>query len=257
MRGGIRVSLLSRNELAREGLRRILTSEEFVVCSSGADLDDLSVADPAEADPHIIIVDDAPASRTVESCRELSERYPNTRVVLLAENFEFEEVALAFGCGVDGYIVKEISCEPLIESLRLVALGEKVLPSQLARSLGAVSVGTVAEDWHENVSAAGLSTREVEILWCLTLGMANKVASRRLSISEATVKVHVKAILRKLRVANRTQAAIWAVKHGFERQAQSDASAQFANPEHDILSTPTDLGRLAIGQVNGAPIAVA
>ena len=235
--GGIRVSLLSRNELAREGLRRILISEEFQVCGSGADVAALPLADQADAnpDPDIVIVDDLRDGQVVESCRELSERYPNTRVVLLADDFEFEEVALAFGCGVDGYIIKEISCEPLIESLRLVALGEKVLPSQLARNLGAVSVGTVADDWHENVAAAGLSSREVEILWCLTLGMANKVVSRRLNISEATVKVHVKAILRKLKVANRTQAAIWAVKHGFERQVQADPHAQPATSEIEIL----------------------
>jgi two-component system, NarL family, nitrate/nitrite response regulator NarL len=220
MTDSIRVALLSRNELAREGLRRILMSQDFVVCNSAADATALSLEEPSEGEPHIIIVDKVPGSDALQSCRELSERYPRARLVLLADNFEIEEVALAFGSGVAGYIVKEISCEPLIESLRLVALGEKVLPSQLASNLGAVSLGSVAEDWHENVSAAGLSEREVEILWCLTMGMANKVVSRRLNISEATVKVHVKAILRKLKVANRTQAAIWAVKHGFERQAE-------------------------------------
>jgi two-component system, NarL family, nitrate/nitrite response regulator NarL len=215
----IRVALLGRNELAREGLRRILIAQDFVVCAAAADPTAFDVEQPAEGEPEIIIVDEMPGTDALESCRELGERYPKARFVLLADNFEMEEVALAFGSGIDGYIVKEISCEPLIESLRLVALGEKVLPSQLASNLGAVSLGTVTEDWHENVSAACLSEREVEILWCLTLGMANKVVSRRLNISEATVKVHVKAILRKLKVANRTQAAIWAVKHGFERHA--------------------------------------
>jgi two-component system, NarL family, nitrate/nitrite response regulator NarL len=233
--GGIRVSLLSRNELAREGLRRILLSEQFQVCGSGANLAALPLCTSSEENPHIMIVDDVSGAEAIESCREVSERFPNTRVVLLADDFELEEVALAFGCGIDGYIIKEISCEPLIESLRLVALGEKVLPSQLAMNLGAVSVGAVAEDWHENVSAAGLSGREVEILWCLALGMANKVVSRRLSISEATVKVHVKAILRKLKVANRTQAAIWAVKHGYERQAQAEQPAQLAASPCAIL----------------------
>jgi two-component system nitrate/nitrite response regulator NarL len=233
--GGIRVSLLSRNELAREGLRRILISEEFEICGSGVEVAALPLNGLVDESPDIVILDDMRDGQVLENCRQLNERYPNTHVVLLANDFELEEVAQAFGCGVDGYIIKEISCEPLIESLRLVALGEKVLPSQLAMNLGAISVGPVAEDWRENVSASGLSGREVEILWCLTLGMANKVASRRLKISEATVKVHVKAILRKLKVANRTQAAIWAVKHGFERQAQADQQAQEVCPEHEIL----------------------
>jgi two-component system, NarL family, nitrate/nitrite response regulator NarL len=233
MAESIRVALLSRNELAREGLRRILMSQDFVVCNSAADATSLEFEVSSEGEPHIIIVDKVPGSDALESCRELSERYPRARLVLLADNFEIEEVALAFGSGIDGYFVKEISCEPLVESLRLVALGEKVLPSQLANNLGAISLGSVAEDWHDNISASGLSEREVEILWCLTTGMANKVVSRRLHISEATVKVHVKAILRKLKVANRTQAAIWAVKHGFERQSE-----QAEEPVELIAASP-------------------
>ena len=133
-------------------------------------------------------------------------------------DYEFDEVALAFGNGIDGYIVKEISCEPLIESLKLVALGEKVLPSQLARTLSDFHPRFESGNQHDTASAACLSEREAEILRCLTVGMANKVMSRLLNISEATVKVHVKAILRKLRLSNRTQAAIWAIKHGFEQQ---------------------------------------
>lgn len=222
----IDVSLLGRNEIAREGLRRILLSDQFDVRSSATDAASLTgpCASGETTRPHIIIIDDAPGSDPIGSCRELSERYPNARLVLLADDYEFDEVALAFGCGIDGYIVKEISCEPLIESLKLVALGEKVLPSQLARNLSFVSAGASGEDWHDSVAVAGLSDREVEILRCLTLGLANKVVSRRLNISEATVKVHVKAILRKLRVANRTQAAIWAIKHGFERMPPAEGS---------------------------------
>jgi two-component system nitrate/nitrite response regulator NarL len=234
MAEAIRLGLLSRNELAREGLRRILTAQDFVVCTSAAEP---SALEPnGSGEPDIIIVDKVPGTDALESCRELSERYPKARLVVLADDFEVEEVALAFGSGIDGYIVKEISCEPLIESLRLVALGEKVLPSQLANNLSAMSLGSVDEDWHENISAAALSEREVEILWCLTLGMANKVVSRRLDISEATVKVHVKAILRKLKVANRTQAAIWAVKHGFERHA-----AKAEQPMQELLASSSQL----------------
>ena len=236
MKQGIHISLLGRNELAREGLRRILSSEQFVVCSSAADAASLSLSKEDEMEMHIIIVDDAPNSHAIESCRELSERYPNARVVLLADFFEMEEVALAFGCAtVDGYIIKEISCEPLIESLKLVALGEKVFPSQLAGNLNMLSIGVVGEDWFDNVSTAGLSEREVEILRCLTMGLANKVVSRRLNISEATVKVHVKAILRKLRVANRTQAAIWAVRHGFENQSIAEPGLLAPAAKAEIL----------------------
>src|SRR3546814_5032995 len=86
------------------------------------------------------------------------------------------------------------------------------MPSQLARTFANGDAGFKRNNWRESIADVNLSEREVEILRCLILGYANKVISRRLDISEATVKVHVKAILRKLRVSNRTQAAIWAVK---------------------------------------------
>lgn len=214
----IDISLLSQNEIAREGLRRILISEEFHVRNSAVSAESfVPVEGTGRAErPHIIILDDPQDPR--ESCRDLSERFPHAHLVVLAEDFDLEEVALAFGCGIDGYIVKEISCAPLIESLKLVALGEKVLPSQLAHNLGSVYHATpIIADGHEGRLVSDLSAREIEILKCLMHGLPNKVACRQLNISEATVKVHVKAILRKLRVANRTQAAIWAVKHGFDR----------------------------------------
>src|SRR3546814_2865264 len=105
-------------------------------------------------------------------------------------------------------LVKEISCEPLISSLHWVALGEKVMPTQIARTVANGVAGFKRNNWRESIADVNWSEREVEILRCLILGYANKVISRRLDISEATVKVHVKAILRKLRVSNRTQAEI-------------------------------------------------
>src|SRR3982750_605549 len=97
-REGIRVALLSRNELAREGLRRILISQDFVVCGSVRDSTALASGQTKDGDPEIIIVDNA-GSAALETCRELNERYPQARLVLLADNFDIEEVALAFGRG--------------------------------------------------------------------------------------------------------------------------------------------------------------
>lgn len=214
----IQISLLGRNEIVREGLRRILTEEHFQVTSSVEEFGQLAAPtdDQRGAQSHIILIDNGPDQFGLENCRKLQQRFPGAHLVLLADEFEYEEVAEAFRCGVDGYIVKEISCEPLISSLHLVAMGEKVMPSQLAGTLANGSGTPRPRNWRESIADVNLSDREVEILRCLILGYANKVISRRLDISEATVKVHVKAILRKLRVSNRTQAAIWAVKRGLE-----------------------------------------
>src|SRR3546814_6341279 len=115
-----------------EGLKRILTDEHFRVTSSVEDARQLNtpLAGPEEERSHIIIIDNGPDHFGADNCRKLQQRFPDAHLVVLADEFQYDEVAEAFRFGVDGYIVKEISCEPLISSLHLVALGEKVMPSK-------------------------------------------------------------------------------------------------------------------------------
>jgi two-component system nitrate/nitrite response regulator NarL len=101
-------------------------------------------------------------------------------------------------------------------------MGEKVLPSQFAQNLGKREFRSGRGDWLANIATLNLSDREIQIMRYLVLGCPNKVISRRLGISEATVKVYVKAILRKLQVTNRTQAAIWAVQRGLDSIDEGD-----------------------------------
>jgi two-component system nitrate/nitrite response regulator NarL len=122
----------------------------------------------------------------------------------------------AFNAGVHGFIVKRMGCESLVASLSLAAVGEKVLPSQLASQLGEVMVNNSLSEAKTADLAELLSDRELETMRYLLGGNPNKVIANHLEVSEATVKVHVKSILRKLGVRNRTQAAIWAVNNGVE-----------------------------------------
>jgi two-component system nitrate/nitrite response regulator NarL len=212
MSGDIEVALLSSNGILREGLRHILVERALKVTSAVSDPEKISFP-PMMTDGirHIIIVDDGFAKEGMQLCPRLREQHPGALLVILADHFDFDSVATAFRWGVDGYLVKEISSEPLIGALRLVALGEKVLPSELATCMGE---RPYASGWTVNLSDVNLSEREMQVLQLLILGSANKVIGRCLGICEATVKVHVKAALRKLQVSNRTQAAIWAVQRG-------------------------------------------
>ena len=219
----VQISLVGKNEIAREGLRQILSSEKFYIRESVADPSGIlaSLKIPAiGGDPHVIIVDNSFEDSGLEICRAIAAIKSNVRLVLLADQYVFENVALAFQLGVDAVIIKEISCGPLIESISLVALGEKVFPSQLVNNLTNCAPTEISNDWAANAIATGLSAREVDILESIMKGMANKVIARQFDICEATVKVHVKAILRKLGVENRTQAATWAVKQGIGSPVQ-------------------------------------
>lgn len=135
----------------------------------------------------------------------------------------------AFANGVDGVLMKKTSRDPMVSILDLIALGEKIVPSHLISELGTVNIGPSLADWDQVKSGGNLSDREIAILRCLIDGDANKIISRRLGIAEATVKVHVKAILRKLHVLNRTQAAIWAVNKGFAREPPAGTANGAAN----------------------------
>ena len=166
------------------------------------------------------------ARRLVESSRK--ELQPLTEKI--AATLDFDSMIDVFRAGANGYIVKDIECQSLIESLKLVALGETVLPSQLVKHLPLRSAMANSNLNDGSELLESLSERELETLRCLIMGYPNKVIAYRLDISEATVKVHVKAILRKLGVQNRTQAAIWAVNNGLDANAAcATLAAEFSH----------------------------
>ncbi len=214
----IQVIIFSQNEILREGLRRILEDQGFNVEQTVSKAAEVTID---RAQSGIFLVEGNHLDSDLSFCRDLRDRFPNQRIALIMDNYSIEDVINAFATrAVDGYFVKAISCEPLAASLRLIAMGEKVLPSELAESL-CNNFAIASPGWTGSCVGANLSNREVEILRCLVAGESNKVISRRLSIADATVKVHIKAILRKLLLHNRTQAAIWAVQRGLTAEPPS------------------------------------
>jgi two-component system, NarL family, nitrate/nitrite response regulator NarL len=207
----INVSILGLNPILLEGLGRILAENDFEVHQV---VDDPAKLTGVESDlngSHLILIESFAGAQGADFLLSLRHRFPSARLVLLVEDFDLAAMIDSFRAGAHGYIVKKMSVAPLIASLRLVAMGEKVMPSFLADVLPEMATSPVSPGASQSLEAAGLSSREVDILLGLIAGHPNKVISRQLNISEATVKVHVKAILRKVGVQNRTQAAIWAV----------------------------------------------
>jgi two-component system nitrate/nitrite response regulator NarL len=153
----------------------------------------------------------------------LREQYPQTKIVVIGDQVDLDTIKRGLAAGLNGFCLTSSGREILIKSLEMVMLGETVLPSTLVCSM-LNSPSWKSEPGHRIHAARSevttldprahkLSTREAEILECLMEGAPNKVIARRFDVAEATVKVHVKAILRKIGAANRTQAAIWATEH--------------------------------------------
>jgi len=212
---------IDRNQLFREGLRRILHETPFKILGEASSLRD-GIDQIASLNPHLIIVDTNVTQKPSANCARESlidlmvgveSASARARVVMLTDTVAIPRLANALGAGLGGYLLKDMSAEALKQSLQLVHLGETVFPTDLADLLinnRFVALGSNGSDGRNE----GLSGRETEILSCLVNGHSNKAIANQLEITEGTVKVHLKGILKKIHVNNRTQAAIWAVQNG-------------------------------------------
>jgi two-component system, NarL family, nitrate/nitrite response regulator NarL len=209
----IQVGIVCSSDIVREGVRRILTSRMLAVVAVGDSVSHL-LDDNKELALNLIVIVGDPENVDTEQWREARNTFPDARLALTLSPFDIDLVTKAFEQGVDGVLTEDLSSDQMAASLRLIASGQKVVPSRVLEHL------LDTQHVYDGVQVEGagptssFSDRETMILRCLVAGDANKVISRRLGITEAMVKVHIKSILRKLNVTNRTQAAIWAVAHG-------------------------------------------
>jgi two-component system, NarL family, nitrate/nitrite response regulator NarL len=209
----ITVVLVGTNRLFRQGLRRLLDPEQFVVAGEARDLAMLDALIGERLAPDLVVADlNGCHDADLERLRCLRADHDELRVVVLANTLCLADMARLLNAGADGYLVNELSAEALSLSLLLVMQGEKVLPSTLAGVLA--SERAEARNGVLVQARRNLTERERQILTCLLNGHSNKHIARALTISEGTVKVHLKSLMKKIAAANRTQAALWARNHG-------------------------------------------
>jgi len=221
------VFLIDASRLFREGLRRLFSDSSFAVAHESFSIEDaLPFIESLQTSLVLVDLSDCGEALTGR-IGQIRAAAPRTRIVVLTEAIRVNRLADALSVGVDGYLLKNMSADALHQSLRLVLLGEKVFPTDLAHLLTngrIVSRSDSGQMGHFN----GLSDREMQILGCLLNGAQNKQIAHELKISDGTVKVHLKAILKKIHVQNRTQAAIWALNHGIARDIGSESQRVLA-----------------------------
>jgi two-component system, NarL family, nitrate/nitrite response regulator NarL len=214
-RSHVATVLVCQNNLIRSGIDHILSDTRFVI---SAEADDQTSAAPALC----LIYTDQMANVVCETVTRLKTRWPSVRTVLLSDHLDPASVTHAFQAGLDGLCPTTMSHDALILALELVVLGERFIPADAGLALldaqprgyeVGFGMSAAAVPANDGLGAKSLSGREAQILHLIAQGAANKVIARELGLAEATVKVHVKAILRKVKVSNRTQAALWAQQH--------------------------------------------
>ncbi len=211
----VRLLIIDPNTLFREGLRGLLSGTQFDVAHEASDTTEGLEIVQSNDEIEIVILDftNDGSDTELQILTQMRAANEDIKLIVLTNEMSALLLARALNAGADGFLLKSMSSEALVASLRLVVLGEKVFPTKLATMITSGQIDPTAAEVRAS-SMKGLSEREREIMGCLVHGKSNKVIARQLGITEATVKVHLKAVLRKLNVSNRTQAALWAVRNG-------------------------------------------
>ncbi|MBG9452181.1 chemotaxis protein CheY [Cytobacillus firmus] len=219
-----KIVIIDDHQLFREGVKRILDFEKsFNVVAEG---DDGSEAMPLveEYDPDVIIMDiNMPNTNGVEATRQLINKYPQSKVIILSIHDDENYVTHALKTGASGYLLKEMDADALVEAVKVVADGGSYLHPKVTHNL-VNEYRRLAAEGTSNSSYSQveirrplhlLTRRECEVLQLLADGKSNRGIGEALYISEKTVKNHVSNILQKMNVNDRTQAVVVAIKNGW------------------------------------------
>jgi DNA-binding NarL/FixJ family response regulator len=222
---GIDIIIVDDHPLFREGVRNVIEAEEDLTVVGEAVSGDQGLDVARELTPHVALIDiNLPVVNGIQVTRQIVAERLNIAVVLLTAYDDVEQVLHAFRAGASAYCSKDVEPGKLIDVIRQTAKGHYVVGDLVYDREG-------LENWLERgvetvrrphlqgdvPPYAPLSPREMEILQYVTRGMSNKEIAVRLGISHQTVKNHMTSILHKLDVEDRTQAAVYALRHGWVR----------------------------------------
>jgi DNA-binding NarL/FixJ family response regulator len=209
-----RVLLVDDHDLFRTGLRNLLEQEGVAVVGEAAAGDD-ALRFVRELQPDVVVMDlNMPGMTGVEATKKIISFAPLTRVVVLTISDQDGDVMDAIFAGACGYLLKDASIEDVMKGIQAAAIGESLIsPTIAGKVLERVRATSASPDAAETIRAE-LSDREVEVLKLIANGKDNSEIAGDLHISPKTVKNHISNILMKLQIANRIQAAVYAVRSG-------------------------------------------
>lgn len=205
------VMLVDDHPLLRKGLRQLLGFEpEFeIIAEAGSGAEALEMV--SETEPDLIILDlNMQGMDGLETLKRLRDEGITSRIIMLTVSDSNDDVIKAISQGADGYLLKDSDPEELLEQIKKAASGKMVLSDAVNAALAA-AIRRPAEKPAADINS--LTNREYEILSLIAKGRSNKLIARELDISDGTVKVHVKHLLKKLNLRSRVEAAVWMVNN--------------------------------------------
>ncbi len=216
MKEMVRVILVDDHEIVRLGLKTLLEDIHWIEVVAEVGTADAALLAVSKHLPDVVIMDiRLPGESGIDACQKIVARWPQMKVIMLTS---FDEDALVFKAlqaGASGYVLKQVGNQLLIDALDAVRQGAAMLdPSVTLRLIEHIRHH---ETEHQAAAFKELSHREMMILSAVTQGKSNNQIADSLSLSEKTVRNHVSAILAKLGLTNRIEAATYAVRHNIEQ----------------------------------------
>jgi two-component system, NarL family, response regulator LiaR len=209
----IRVLIADDHAVVRQGLKTFLDLQDDIEVVAEAADGEAAVAAAAGAD--VVLLDLVmPKLDGVAALRALRERAPEARVIVLTSFGDDERLFATLRAGAAGYLLKDVDPADLVRAIRTAYAGQSPLSPAVAARL----VDELAHGGHRTAPDE-LTPRELEVLRLIARGRSNKVIARELGMAEKTVKTHVSHLLAKLGLADRTQAAVYAVREGLADRA--------------------------------------
>jgi len=222
----MRALLIDDHALVRKGMEELLRSRGVdVVAAVGSGEE--GVARALELTPDIILLDvKMPGINGIETLVKLRANNVTAPILMLTMSRDDNDLRAALRGGATGYLLKDMEPEDLVPALQAAMRGDNVVAKEMVGTLARIVQGQTSETTPPRPAApfAELTPRELEILSHVAEGQSNKMIARVLSITDGTVKLHVKAILRKLSVHSRVEAAVIAVEQGLGRKKTADAA---------------------------------
>ncbi len=210
-----RILLVDDHEVVRLGLKRVLENVPWIKIVAEAGTAEEALGLVPTLHPDIVIMDiRLPDESGLAACRHITSQWPNIKVIILSAFGDEELIAEALRAGASGYVLKQISMRELVRAIEAVQEGLAALdPVGTARVLKRLHK---MELEHQQMAFKDLTEREMQVLWLVAQGKSNSEIAEILSLSRKTVSHHVSAILTKLGLNNRIEAATYAVRYHIE-----------------------------------------
>jgi DNA-binding NarL/FixJ family response regulator len=214
----IRVLVVDDHPVSRTGLKFFLEEADDMEIVGEAVNGEQSVAMVEQCNPHVVLMDvGLPVMDGIQAAKLIRQKKPDVKIIMLTSHDSDEDIFASLAAGASGYCLKDVDQGRLFSAIRCVSTGDFWLDTAIASKL-VTAISTSRINWNSSQGQANLidplSQRELEVLNLLVEGLSNQQIASRLVIGVETVKTHIKHILEKLAVSDRTQAAIKALREG-------------------------------------------